>query len=418
MMEIELFASEIDSFTERMSPENILVSFDTYIKLREVYEIFSYVEPGEDDEYRHTWIEVKRGTISAFGDYEEFKDSGEVESRKEFEQLWKEYYPKKTKWYKFETAKYENELFFYFNSKLISSIKEDNIPEKSTDTGHGYFDRFFDWLLKRIISETNKLKQDAEAYNNNIQQNLSYTKRIGKIRRGNFWDILGKEAYRLSVILGKDNIEKIGAIVGEIKNEPNPVLNRMTANEFFRICEICYDANNYFGKQDKEFTPKEKYLKMADGRDAGLQNIDGGSPEAFYKWFHSGGTLGAHPWEICRGGNSTHISLFVSEKNGNWFVRLAGSSIARVEETVRMAIALTENKISFELTDAEEIYRMVTGNDYIGIVPDTVSPRYCHGLFPKEDRIIDFMNLNFDEEINTKVIEKSYWYPLEFIQVI
>lgn len=61
---------------------------------------------------------------------------------------------------------------------------------------------------------------------------------------------------------------------------------------------------------------------MADGRDAGLRNIEADSPLAFYNWYHSGDTLGAHPWGICRGGNSTHISLFVSENAGKWTVRL------------------------------------------------------------------------------------------------
>ncbi len=63
----------------------------------------------------------------------------------------------------------------------------------------------------------------------------------------------------------------------------------MTANMFFRICEICYDANNYFNNQKKVLTPLEKYLEMADGRDAGLRNIDGDSPEAFYEWYHGAG---------------------------------------------------------------------------------------------------------------------------------
>jgi len=86
-------------------------------------------------------------------------------------------------------------------------------------------------------------------------------------------------------------------------------------------------------------------------------------------------------------------------------------------ETVRMAVALHENNIPFKLQDAEEIVQMVTGNDYIGIVPDTVFPRYCHSLFPKEDRIIDFMNLPSYEGIDQAIIEKGYWYPLEGIEL-
>ena len=157
---------------------------------------------------------------------------------------------------------------------------------------------------------------------------------------------------------------------------------------------------------------------MSDGRDAGLRDIDADSPIAFSEWYHSGRVLGAHPWEICRGGNSTHISLFVSHNNDHWEIRLAGSSNSRVEETVRMAIALYENNIHFLLSNAEEIVHMISGTDYIGIVPDGVTPRYCHVMFPEEDRIIDFMNLDNDERTQSEIIEKSFWYPLEKIDII
>jgi hypothetical protein len=84
-----------------------------------------------------------------------------------------------------------------------------------------------------------------------------------------------------------------------------------------------------------------------------------------------------------------------------------------VEETVRIALALNSNNIPFQLSNAREIYKMVTGNDYIGIVPDYITPRYCHSFFPSEDNIIDFMNLPFEKEIEKIIIKKSYWYPLE-----
>jgi len=44
---------------------------------------------------------------------------------------------------------------------------------------------------------------------------------------------------------------------------------------------------------NETLTPLEKYLKMADGRDAGLRNIEGDSPGAFYEWYHNYGRMGA-----------------------------------------------------------------------------------------------------------------------------
>ena len=78
-----------------------------------------------------------------------------------------------------------------------------------------------------------------------------------------------------------------------------------------------------------------------------------------------------------------------------------------------MAVALHENGIPFELRDADQIVRMVTGTDDIGIVPNNVHPVYCHSLFPKEDMISDFMNLGFDTEMASEIATHASWYPLE-----
>jgi hypothetical protein len=338
MNETKLYAPELDSIIKRFDPRNNPITPEMYQKLSEIYDIFSFIKPGKEDDIRHTWLEVER------------------------------------------------------DLKI-----------------------FIDWLHGRITSEINKLRENPHEYNDNIKRNLSWAKRYGRIRRMEFWNILGDEAIRVDLNLGEEKIQTLREIVGKMQKGSGTGLEKMTANEFFRICEICYDANDYFKDKKTALTPPEKYLAMSDGRDAGLRNIPGDSQEEFYKWYHSEEKFGAHPWEICRGGNSTHISLFVSETGNHWKISLEGSSIGRVEETVRMAVALHEKRVPFELYDAEEILNMVTGNDFIGIVPDNVFPRYCHSLFPKEDRIIDFMNLKFLDEFVPEIIDKAFWYPLEEI---
>ena len=408
-----LYAPQVDTIIRVLKSENSQVSYDDYVKLLDVYNAFSIVKPGTDDEIRHTWLEVERGPIDAFGDFEELKESGEVESRSEYEQLWEDYYPEKTKWYKFQTAAYRNEKFFYLGGELIARIGE----EYSEQANHPYrwdlFGQFVDWLQDRISVEMDKLKDDPAKYNSYIRDNLPYINRVGKIKRAKLWNTLGDEANRIDRDLGEDIVSKLTHFVKSAGSTTPPFPNEMTADTFFGICEICYDVNNYFKDLKTTLSPRDKYLKMADGRDAGLTKIDGGSAEAFKQWYHSGATPGAHPWEICRGGNSTHISLYVFDQGSRWYLSLAGSSLARVEETVRMAVALYENGIPFELRDAEEIVRMVTGEDFIGIVPHNVYPVYCHGMFPKEDRIIDFMNLKYyDRSLVSQIIPGVVWYPL------
>jgi len=210
-----------------------------------------------------------------------------------------------------------------------------------------------------VVSETDKLKKNEATYNQFIQQNLPWSKRFGKIKRRDYWDILGDETVRLDKNLGDETIEKLKIVVEKTISQNIYTLEKMTAGEFFRICEICYDVNSYFRNSQLQLTPKEKYLKMADGRDGGLRELEDDSPSAFQKWYRSSVWLGGHPWEICRGGNSTHISLYISDMQGKWKVRLAGSSIVKVEETVKMAVALCDNGVPFELSDAGNMLRMV-----------------------------------------------------------
>ena len=191
-------------------------------------------------------------------------------------------------------------MYFYFGGKLIWTINANEFQEEDIKRGWNleYFEWFADWLLEKIVFEISNLKEDVNAYNEYIRQNLPWSKRLGKIRRKDFWEIMGTDTIRPDIKLGGELIEKLKTAVSEMRENQLPLLSEMTANKFFSICEICYDANNYFKNQKKSLSPRDKYLSMADGRDAGLRDIDGDSPEAFNEWYHSGSRMGAHPWEI------------------------------------------------------------------------------------------------------------------------
>ena len=91
----------------------------------------------------------------------------------------------------------------------------------------------------------------------------------------------------------------------------------------------------------------------ADGRDEGLQDIDADSPEAFHAWLHDRDRCGGHPWEVCRGGNSTHVDLRVMEDMRGYFLYLAGAAWNRTIETVKFYLALTRADIPVYLAEAK-----------------------------------------------------------------
>lgn len=75
---IQLYAPQIDSTIERFNPKDDFITPDMYLKMKDIYNIFSCIKSRGDDKIRQIWIEVERGPVEAFGDYEEFKADGEV----------------------------------------------------------------------------------------------------------------------------------------------------------------------------------------------------------------------------------------------------------------------------------------------------------------------------------------------------
>lgn len=211
------------------------------------------------------------------------------------------------------------------------------------------------------------------------------------------------------------DIDVLKTIVELSETEERTLLSgKMTSGIFFDCCKLGYNANDY--PYDRGLKPVDLYRKFADGRDFRLKQLDPDSPRAFEEWFDKREWQFGHPWEVCRGGNSTHISLYVDRQGGGWRLSLAGKSRGRVAETVRFAIALYKHDIPFKLWDAKEILAMISGTDYIGIVPEKVIPVYCHSWFPKEDHIIDFMNLPVENR--NKIINTAYWYPMDEIKLV
>ena len=231
-----------------------------------------------------------------------------------------------------------------------------------------------------------------------------------KIFRQKLWEIFPYNKKRITKGIRKKDVEILKNVVNQsIDDAKKDYMPEMTAGNFFDYCKMGYEANDYF--KGKEMSGLEMYNAFADGRHDGLTEIDPDSAEAFANWYNNHSGIG-HPWEICRGGNSTHISLYVHKKSNGWYLRLAGSSSGRVNETVKFAIAFYKNHVPFELSDAKEIYKMICGTDYMGIVPQEIFPRYCHSLFSDEnERIIDFMNLGWEEA--DKIIAAAEWYPIE-----
>ena len=165
---------------------------------------------------------------------------------------------------------------------------------------------------------------------------------------------------------------------------------------------LCADRGRTF--------PQKQYYRFVDGRDEGLKNIDPDSPADFDDWYRNL-PQGEHPWEACRGGNFTHISLYISDtKDGEYYLVVGGTSLWRSAEAIKFYLALHYAKLPVLFNKASLIKDRLCGEEKVGIVPEGVFPRYCSSWFPNED-IISFMNLSADHA--TEEIEHAEWYPLK-----
>ena len=389
----EIFAPQIDKMIFALkdsNPRNRHGSKKLIQKFQIIFNAIRKIKPERSgpDNLWHLWLGIKKSSTKA------------------------------KKWYELTIISYKKQLFIsldqcqftvHFDANEIEGLISSKYDEKTAE-------KFVEWLMKKIIKEVEIFKNDPIEYNKFIARELPLSERYGKILRKDFWNYTGDD-FRIDKELGEAAIKSFERFVK--KADENKVIPHMTAGDFYGYCEICYGTHNYnyHGRDPSEMSAKEKYLAQADGRDCGLRNIDENDAKAFEKWHVEDSRCGGHPWEICRGGNSTHISLYVKKKGSRWQLILDGSSCVRVVETVRMAVALSEKGIPINLLQKEEVLRMIRGEDFIGIVPHNVTPKYCHGSFPEEDHIIDFINPWLNNRIKKNIEKYTVWYPLKIMEM-
>jgi hypothetical protein len=369
-------------------------------------QIMTTLSISGDDELRELWLFTARGPIEDFADYDEYLANGEVENRQAFKDLWLDLYPEPLKWYRLATLRYNETYSVFINQKLVLQLQPDQQQRCLLAKTE-----LLNWLITATDNSIRLIKSGEYHYFVNL--NLPYRHRIGKILRQDYWFIFPEEK---NAYFAEITADEIAVFESLIKRQPvdNPSyrLPIMTSGLYLDTCRLGYAANHYEGAEN--LSAKALYRKHADGRDDGLLDLDETSAESFSAWFSDRNRGGGHPWEVCRGGNSTHISLFVSHDDKGWWFTLAGASVGRSVETVKFFLALAEQGLPVYLTKGTEILAMLKGEDFIGIVPQGVFPRYCDSFFPGE-KMLTFMNLPWVKI--DQLVKAAYWYPIENAQI-
>ena len=385
-----------------------------YKDINEVFEVLKKVKPSLHKYIWHLWLPVKRGPLEDFADSnnEDDLDYFGAKDREELEGIWREFYPHEIMWYPFsapEDTEIDYRGIFLGNKHVIVVYNRRTEKSYANDISE-----FTGWLLdaiKQVVAEL-----EAGTYNERVNKELPPELKTGTIRRKDYFDLFPDRRESFFDGLTQAEIEEFIEYVNAQPSSHDELeghLVSFTANDFFNACAIAYKANDY---KDCSRTPIDQYKGNADGRDEGLTEIGPNSAKAFEEWYNSD-RFGGHPWEIYPGGNSTHIDLAVGRDDNGYIFSLAGKSVGRCIETIRIYLALKREGIPVFLWDAKELGDRLLEKEKIGIVPQGIIPRYCESSFPGEN-IITFMNLPYEVDEVEKMLPFIEWQDLERIELV
>ena len=236
--------------------------------------------------------------------------------------------------------------------------------------------------------------------NKQIQEEYPLNYRYGTVSNSLIQESL-PGIYRLDKELGKVRTKKLIRLIedGFFTRSENTEAESMTATKYFEYCMIAYNTVlNRGTKEDKSLSGEEMYRRYADGRHEGLLDINLDSEQEFADWIdgkHPKKSGGGHPWEIMRGGNTTHIDLSVRrpsyyQKDG-FVIELRGESIGRMVETMKMLLAIYNASLPISIANPENVRKRLLGQDNIGIVPEYSYLHRANQRFGSDEDVFDVM---------------------------
>ena len=223
--------------------------------------------------------------------------------------------------------------------------------------------------------------------------NLPLSYNFGIIKRKDLYNLIPKyrENYLNNRHFTDEQLNKC------LKTLTTPI--KLTRDIYLKACLECYKINNI----NIQGSLIENYKHNADGRDDGLCEIKN-TPKAFDDWLklnHYG-----HPFEIMRGGNSTHISLYPTEtEDGLYYLTLEGKAWTRSIETLNSFVTLIEKGYPVKLYNEDILINRYNETDYVGILPDYMYYSYYNHEFKElfDISVEDSFNWNsFEQDIDIK----------------
>ncbi len=351
------------------------------------------------------------------------------------DRVWNILFPAQAKWHHLGVIKYKHRFYISHVSGDGGSLEVE--PKKGvrpTDyqgtssfsiENHGQLTGVWEPLITSALKWLPVVRKDWIKANKRIQVEYPLNYRFGiapnALIRASLPDI-----YRLDKELGKKKARKMVDLVedGFFVKADNTEVSTMTAEDYFRYGKIAYIA----GKRKEEtiddsLSGREMYRQYADGRHDGLLDIDQSSEQEFADWIdgkHPKRGHGGHPWEIKRGGNTTHIDLAVSRPSSyrkeGFKVELRGESVGRMVETINMFLAIHAEKIPISIANPEGVRKRILAQDNIGIIPSYASLHRANQHFSQDKDVFDVMHYDDLGRFKRRITPFITWEPLPILK--
>lgn len=232
--------------------------------------------------------------------------------------------------------------------------------------------------------------------------------------------------FRFDLEVGPEKKQKIIELVESLylRRSENTELESLTANEYFNYCKIAYIAAKREDEQvDETLSGRELYRMFADGRDDGLLEIDGDSQQEFADWIdgkHPKKGMGGHPWEIKRGGNTTHITLAVYRprysQHNRFVIELCGEAWTRFAETLKMLYAIHEAGLPITITNPESVRKRLLAQDNVGVIPSYASYHRANQYFPAKQDVFEVLHYKDLGRYKRRITPFITWEPLPILR--
>jgi len=338
------------------------------------------------------------------------------------------------KWFYLHITRYNETFYFihidgdYFDRGFPGFEVE---PGKSIKASNPFGDRTMDYdveflskIWEPVINAAGQwmktVKRNWIKANKQVVEQYPLNRRYGIVPNSLIISSL-PDVFRIDKELGKVRTQKLIKLLEKraFDQNENTKIPNMTAAKFFEYCKIGYLASkSRREKIDPSLPGRELYKRYADGRHDGLLDIDETSEKEFADWLdgkHPKRGMGGHPWEIKRGGNTTHIDLFVRRPRfdeNNFQVVLRGESFVRLAETLKMLLAIYKAGLPIAIEDPDGIRKRLLALDNIGIVPGYASLHRANQHFRKEDDVYDVMYYDDLGRYKRRITPFITWEPL------